>query len=677
MIFLKWNTQIVFALLLYFGLSFYFHYKKYSIFKFIHTLLVPCLLYPLFYYMSVTLYLKETDGNFLTQFKSIRVALFLDYSFMFILVLICLFVYRITQSYLISSLSFFSLQFLFILIHGIDYSTSKFFPDGAVSFFMILDYLKDIFAMTQSGAGLLHYKEFILLFILPFLLLTVSIYGVIRLKKTTISPKEVYWSFLFYLVICFLFHHLATKIQTSSTEMGQSNVVFRFFETYQKTKKLKNSYSSVHRLHQNRDEIVQKYQALYSQFHYVDPEYPLIRKAKSLPKLEILPEGMKPNIVIILMESVAFKETALNTNTEHLPGKNVTPFLNQLMEKSFVVNHFFSNAEYTAGAMLSLFFGLHDSLRYIAENSSVFRNIPNLKMESFAKILRNHSYHTTLFMGFHAKFDNEDIVFSRNGFEHIHDFKTLKKEGDPVLYWGLPDELMLLRGAEKLDSISSPFLAFFLTNTNHAPFELPPDTITITSGETPYEKYLNTVHYTDQSLKKFFEVIEKKSWYSKTIFVITSDNGVPLSDQKHLSEMQVEMMRHRVPFLLFSPNPEITSKWLKKDYETIASHVDIAPTLLHLMGIEVNTPFMGESIFDPNRNQFALFYTWFNRFFLVQDQKVYSKQTHTIFDWNSMKSIEQPELLEPFLNRLQITLEMIHYLVINKKIWSEDFSSKE
>ena len=113
-----------------------------------------------------------------------------------------------------------------------------------------------------------------------------------------------------------------------------------------------------------------------------------------------------------------------------------------------------------------------------------------------------------------------------------------------------------------------------LTITNHHPFQLPSD-----AGKPPLAidvpeergymrlpgmhslvgrhtvPMLRTMNYTDEAIGDFFEGARRRPWFSETIFVVTSDHGLPIAPLSgRMTTHRLEELRHRVPLLFYAPD---------------------------------------------------------------------------------------------------------------------------
>ena len=401
-------------------------------------------------------------------------------------------------------------------------------------------------------------------------------------------------------------------------------------------------------------------------YQFYSRQYPAVKT----PAKEKLTPRIKPNLVLIILESVAAKDTGLQKHIS-TKGTDVTPFLNSLIPRSVVFSPFFSNADYTAGAETAIFCSVHDSLRYSIPHGSILRDLTNTKLFCLPEILRGVGYSTSFFHSYTATFDNKHIFFPLNGVQEVIDrdhpvFKGLKR----VSFGLISDEKVFLYGVKFLNQTRKPFFSSFLTVNNHTPFVMNDRSKKKTfSKKKRYNDYLNTVKQTDDALRKFFEAAEKQDWYNNTIFIITSDNGILLANED-IKEMRWEYffkMWHQVPFLIHSPSQRFGLK-PRLVHLRSASHVDVTPTILDILGMKLTNPFAGESLFDQNRRDYTLIYDWFNNYYRLSWPYVYHNTDHQMHDLIREKKIHS-EKLDEYRGWVVKSRDFFNHLTRADRIW--------
>ncbi|MEE2645017.1 MAG: sulfatase-like hydrolase/transferase, partial [Myxococcota bacterium] len=199
------------------------------------------------------------------------------------------------------------------------------------------------------------------------------------------------------------------------------------------------------------------------------------------------------------------------------------------------------------------------------------------------------------------------------GFER-HFFTAAAPDWDNQSYWlsrwydqyhfdrGRQSDLSMFRHMgrwmrEKL-SDQRPFFVGAITKTNHYPFNPVDDMRPEERAETP-NQIGTTMRYSERALAAFFEEIKDAPWRERTLFIITADHGFNLGEggRHHLS---ASLYREStwLPLLFLGAHPALMK--LPKRNPFLSSHVDLAPTILSLVGARPANHFVGHDLLDPN-----------------------------------------------------------------------------
>ena len=120
-------------------------------------------------------------------------------------------------------------------------------------------------------------------------------------------------------------------------------------------------------------------------------------------------------------------------------------------------------------------------------------------------------------------------------------------------------------------------------------------------------KELNSFRFMDHSIGKFIEMARKEDYFDSTLFVFFGDHGITNRTGKHtpISEDRLEVSSHRVPFVLYGP------KVLKQSgtIETVASEVDVLPTIASLTKNSYTNTTLGRDLFDAAFDKMRYAYT--------------------------------------------------------------------
>jgi arylsulfatase A-like enzyme len=298
--------------------------------------------------------------------------------------------------------------------------------------------------------------------------------------------------------------------------------------------------------------------------------------------------GRPPNVVLIVLESVRALECGA-----YGAAPSFTPNFDAIARDGLLLKNFYANGSQTVRGELSLLCSFYDHFG----GAPLYVRNPALRLRSLPEILRERGYRTLWISSYTASFHNKERFLRCHGIDEIHDDRGLPA-GLPRINWGPADEALFEHAQSILDRQREPFFAEIMTLTNHWPFPGPYPTCErtpIVSTEKLYTNFTRGVYYTDHALGCFLESARRAPWFDNTIFIITSDHGAWIyPDDLPLGAIQKQEAYFRMPMLFYAPKliePGVL--------DVVTSQVDVAPTLLDLLGIRTRHAFIGRSAFDP------------------------------------------------------------------------------
>lgn len=319
------------------------------------------------------------------------------------------------------------------------------------------------------------------------------------------------------------------------------------------------------------------------------------------------PGGLRPNLVIILMEGVRAREVGACGGT--LPG--LTPNLDRLASEGLRVERTYSPGTHTAAGELAIWYGALP-----VPGEVLMRARPYLPLSGMPEALRGAGWRSLLWIhNSDWKIFREDQFFLPRGFQMI-DEKGFSAR-DPSTNWGKSDKALMRHAINALGRLEEPFAAMVLTISNHLPFQLPEDAqkryaipgsvraaIERHPGFNSFQKrylpaMLETTHYTDEAVGEFFEVARSRPWFGRTLFVIASDHGLALAPLEGVPDLaEFSELRHRVPLIFFAP-------WLPPGQVVRgpASLADVPATALGLLGVPGPRVGPGLDLLAPGREE--------------------------------------------------------------------------
>jgi membrane-anchored protein YejM (alkaline phosphatase superfamily) len=190
--------------------------------------------------------------------------------------------------------------------------------------------------------------------------------------------------------------------------------------------------------------------------------------------------------------------------------------------------------------------------------------------------------------------------------------------------WGVPDEYIFDKAHEMFsEARDRPFFGLVLTVSNHEPYNVPEGRTWFEPPKTLEAKIRNAYRYADWALEDFFRKAEKEDYYRRTIFLLVADHGVRLDHRPSL-----DAPGYRIPCVIYAPGlaeadpgktPRIT--W-PRTVETICSQVDVAPTIMALLGGSYEHCFLGRDIMSVSPGDGFAFIHEDDRLGLIRGDRV-------------------------------------------------------
>jgi phosphoglycerol transferase MdoB-like AlkP superfamily enzyme len=199
--------------------------------------------------------------------------------------------------------------------------------------------------------------------------------------------------------------------------------------------------------------------------------------------------------------------------------------------------------------------------------------------------MRSKGYDTKFIYAGHGYFDNMNYFFGHNGFDIVDRTDFSANEITFSNAWGVCDEDLLkkvITEADRSHAVGKPFFSMVMTTSNHRPFTYPEEKIDIPSG-TGRD---GGVKYADYAVGRFIEQVKRRQWFEDTIIVIVADHCAGSAGKTELP-----VKRYEIPLLVYAPSHVKSGK-----IDTLASQIDIAPTVLGLLNMSYQTKFFGKDI---------------------------------------------------------------------------------
>ena len=161
--------------------------------------------------------------------------------------------------------------------------------------------------------------------------------------------------------------------------------------------------------HYNVDQIVSEKVALViarKELGFADSLY---EKSPVVRSVVAHGEPRRMNIVVVLMESMSANLLDVSEN-----GKEITPFLHELIGKSYYFNNFYSAGNHTNHGVMATLFGVPALF-----DRNIMKNVDIPLCSGLPNALQADGYRTMFFMSHESQYDNMNAFLRENGVTEI------------------------------------------------------------------------------------------------------------------------------------------------------------------------------------------------------------------------------------------------------------------
>ena len=310
-----------------------------------------------------------------------------------------------------------------------------------------------------------------------------------------------------------------------------------------------------------------------------------------LKEIEFLKKNTLPNIVIIAIDS--WRYDMLN--------ENISPEIHSFSKESLIFDNHYSGGNATRFGIFSMFYGLYGSYWHSILSE---RQEPVL-MEKIRKMDYN--------IGIWSSTQLTWPEFRKTAFIGIPEKLVDRIQGSGAKERDIQHPKLF---DAWLDTINNnPFFSFLFLDAPHEPYSYPEsftkfkpsankinymDLNKKSDVEPFFNNYKNAVYFDDYVVGNLIKILKNRNLLKNTVVIITGDHGAEFYERGfwgHNSAFSPEQIK--VPFIFYLPDEK------PKKYNSLTSHLDIAPTLLELLGCI--TPYeeysFGESLLSENIKQ--------------------------------------------------------------------------
>ena len=313
------------------------------------------------------------------------------------------------------------------------------------------------------------------------------------------------------------------------------------------------------------------------------------------------------NVILFVMESVP------DEYVELYGGKYpVTPTLNKYRDRSIVFHDVYAHAPATNMSLVSILCSSYPWISYL----TLTQEHPDVPLPSLGGELKSRGYRTAFFASGDLQYQGAGKFLAHRSFDLVQDFHDRRPASASGSFtskqWAFLNGNDDMTTAESLASWiehgdahdHQPFFAMIWTLATHYPYYHPGPQTDFGTPEETQNRYLNALRDGDAALGRIMRMLEERKLLDDTLVVVVGDHGEAFGRHKqwgHGTHIYEENLR--VPLIMINPRLFPHGQEMSR----VAGVIDIAPTVLDLLNIELPGAWQGRSIFSDDRAQRVYF----------------------------------------------------------------------
>ncbi len=290
-------------------------------------------------------------------------------------------------------------------------------------------------------------------------------------------------------------------------------------------------------------------------------------------------DAKRKNVVLIVEESFGSEFSQVLH-----PERNgtLTPRFDELSQQGLLFTQLYATGNRTVRGLEAILTGFVP-----IPGQSIVKRPYEGTIFSLPTVFKSAGYQTRFIYGGYSYFDNMGPFALQSGFDAIVDQQDFAdNEISYTTSWGVCDEDLFAKTLQELDRLhaqSTPFFTTVLTVSNHKPYLYPAGRI---ADDPLQQKRRHVVKYADFALGQFIDKARDHAFFADTVFVIVGDHGARV-----YGAQDIPLPSYEIPVLVYAPGFIAPQR-----DDRLASQLDVAPTLLGMLGIAYESQFFGRDL---------------------------------------------------------------------------------
>lgn len=286
------------------------------------------------------------------------------------------------------------------------------------------------------------------------------------------------------------------------------------------------------------------------------------------------------NVVLVTIESLSARYLGSFGD-----NRGLTPNLDALRSQSLFFNNLYATGTRTDRGLEAITLSVPPT-----PGRSIVKRIGRESgYASLGQQFTDKGYDSVFIYGGRGYFDNMNAFFSGNGYRIIDQSSVAAADMTFQNAWGMCDEDLYehtLRTADADHAAGKPFFLQLMTTSNHRPYTYPDGRVDIPSGSGRE----GALKYTDYAIGRFLAEAKSKPWFADTVFLFVADHTAGSAGKEDLP-----VANYHIPLFIYAPGIIKPA-----EVSTLTSQIDIAPTLMGLLGFDYTSTFFGRNVLRGN-----------------------------------------------------------------------------
>lgn len=293
----------------------------------------------------------------------------------------------------------------------------------------------------------------------------------------------------------------------------------------------------------------------------------------------------------------------------------VTPEIARQRHRAMQFSRFYAHAPASNYSLASILCSVYPGISYY----SLTAEHPDIDLPSLSGVLQANGWRTAFFGSGDFTFQRGDQFLAHRGFDLVQDYRSRDCSTPRII--NTREDFRILDGTDDLCTAEAlagwiaaeperPFFAVLWTIMTHYPYYTQGNDTDFGVNDEYFNRYLNALREGDRAFGRVMQGLEDYGLADDTLVVVVGDHGEAFGRHDQVSHGQrIYEENVHIPLLLVNRR-----LFHGEENPTIGGLIDLAPTILDLLGHSTPTGWQGRSLFSPRREPRVYFFAPWTEF---------------------------------------------------------------